>query len=471
MAAFISETFSDGVWSSTYTHTSSVQELVRNITQKEFPILISLAANAIHNMKQSATTLQYKEAIEKEVESYTKALRSQNIQIQEKLDIAKQSAITDRESIVESLESKHSKQISSLTTKIEELKSSLAISESETRQIKSQFALITTKSEETYKLSLAEVIKQKDSQYMNEISRIEAMNKERFSQYDSQHREAMAMLKQTYSEQENKLKHQLEKTLVSSEIGKHGELEFEELVNIYTRWGTLINTSKIPHSADLTGSIKGCSTMFEIKRYSSDVPTKEVDKFLRDMDEHPEVPLGVFISQKSNIIGKKSGNFIQISWTSRSQLLVFINTFNSHNPQDIFPFIEICSEIALSMFKISNNSQSDSELSIDLQTRIGQAKTIVDCELKRITEFINTINLQKKSLIETITKHHTENSVYMNQSKLSLKTMLDILTGKSEEESTVDIPISGEPVKKPRSKKTKDIVTNIQLSTECKNSP
>ena len=35
MAAFISETFSDGVWSSTYTHTSSVQELVRNITQKD----------------------------------------------------------------------------------------------------------------------------------------------------------------------------------------------------------------------------------------------------------------------------------------------------------------------------------------------------------------------------------------------------------------------------------------------------
>ena len=199
--------------------------------------------------------------------------------------------------------------------------------------------------------------------------------------------------------------------------------------------------------------------MFEIKRYTSDVPTKEVDKFLRDMDEHPEVPLGVFISQKSNIIGKKSGNFIQISWTSRSQLLVFINTFNSHSPQDIFPFLEICSEIALSMFKISNNNQSDSELSMDLQTRIGQAKTIVDCELRRITEFINSINLQKKSLIETITKHHTENSIFMNQSKLSLKTMLDILTGKSEEE-IVETPVVDIPVKKPRSKQPKAAQTN-----------
>ena len=67
MNAFVSETFSDGVWSSTYTHTSSVQEFIQNITKEEFPILLSLAANAILNIKLSATTLQYKEAIHKEV--------------------------------------------------------------------------------------------------------------------------------------------------------------------------------------------------------------------------------------------------------------------------------------------------------------------------------------------------------------------------------------------------------------------
>ena len=54
MNAFVSETFSDGVWSSTYTHTSSVQEFIQNITKEEFPILLSLAANAILNIKLSA---------------------------------------------------------------------------------------------------------------------------------------------------------------------------------------------------------------------------------------------------------------------------------------------------------------------------------------------------------------------------------------------------------------------------------
>jgi hypothetical protein len=69
------------------------------------------------------------------------------------------------------------------------------------------------------------------------------------------------------------------------------------------------------------------------------------------------------------------------------------------------------------------------------------------------------INLQKKSLTETVAKHHTENSLYMNQSKLSLKTMLDIIIGKSEEVETPDVagvdvvPIDiVKPVKKGKAK-------------------
>ena len=71
--AFVSETFSHGKWSSTYTHSKSVQQIVKDISHEEFGIIISLAANALLNMNQSANTIQYKEAIEKEVESYTKA--------------------------------------------------------------------------------------------------------------------------------------------------------------------------------------------------------------------------------------------------------------------------------------------------------------------------------------------------------------------------------------------------------------
>jgi hypothetical protein len=458
VGAFISETFADDMFSSTYKHTTSVKDLVKDISIEEFTILISLASNALRNMKQSSSTLQYKEAIDKEVESYTKALKSQNQQLLEKLDISKRAAITDKESAIESLESKHTKEILNLKTQLDTVKSSLSISESAVLQIKGQFADISTKSEEVYKISLAELSKQKDTQYTNEIARIESMNKERFSQYESQHKEGMTMLTKTYSDQENKLKSQLEQTLVSSEIGKYGELEFEELVEKYTRWGPLTNTSKIPHSGDSTANIKGCSTIFEIKRYTTDVPTKEVEKFIRDIDEHPEVPLGIFISQKSNITGKKSGNFIQTAWTPRSQLLVYVNTFNNHSPQDVLSFIDTCADIALRIFKLSNEHPYDSELSITLQSRIDQVKCVVDREARKIVEFINSINIQKKSLIETITKHHTENNQYIHEAKLSLKTIVEILIGKSEEdtpitEETLDVKITER--KRVKAKQTK----------------
>jgi hypothetical protein len=50
MKAFVSETFSDGTWSSTYTHHKSVQQIVKDISAHEFAIILSLAANALNNI-------------------------------------------------------------------------------------------------------------------------------------------------------------------------------------------------------------------------------------------------------------------------------------------------------------------------------------------------------------------------------------------------------------------------------------
>ena len=68
MKAFISETFSDGTWSSTYTHHKSVQDIVKDISQKEFYVVMHLAVNAFNHMNQSANTIQYTDAIQKEVD-------------------------------------------------------------------------------------------------------------------------------------------------------------------------------------------------------------------------------------------------------------------------------------------------------------------------------------------------------------------------------------------------------------------
>jgi hypothetical protein len=182
------------------------------------------------------------------------------------------------------------------------------------------------------------------------------------------------------------------------------------------------------------------------------VPSKEVTKFYRDMEEHPDYPLGLFVSQKTNIDSKKSGNFILSEWTANSQLLVFINSFNSHAPEDVLNFIDMCADIALKVFKMSHERPEDSDNTMLLQGKIDMVKPIVQKELKAITEFLNAVNVQKTALIQSVTKYHTENSLAIKHRRESLKEIMDIFLGKDE--SHEEVVCVEEPVKKVRAKKS-----------------
>ena len=57
--AFISETYSEGKWTSTYVHEKSLREVVQNFSRKEFFNLVCLASNAINSVNNSAASLEY----------------------------------------------------------------------------------------------------------------------------------------------------------------------------------------------------------------------------------------------------------------------------------------------------------------------------------------------------------------------------------------------------------------------------
>jgi hypothetical protein len=117
-------------------------------------------------------------------------------------------------------------------------------------------------------------------------------------------------------------------------------------------------------------------------------------------------------------------------------------------------FIEISADIAFTMNKLSNDKPEESQVTIALNSRIEQAKHIVETELKRVAEFINTLTLNKKILLETITKNYTDNTLQISHTKESLKLMLDIFLGKHADEplpeAILQLAVTGEPVKKKR---------------------
>jgi len=417
--AFLSETFSNGKWTSTYTHPESMQSVVKDLTQKEFQIALGLAVNALQKMNSSAENLSYKEALDKEVKSYAQVLSQEKEDLAAKLDLAKRNAVSEKNLITEKF-----------LEEIKQLKSSLAISEQAVKDI-------SGKSENMFKNLLDDVKKQMSANHSQEISRVEATYQRFQVNSDQQHKEAMAALKASYSELEDKLRKELVKATAATasasvEIGKQGEMKFEDMVEKYTKWGPLQNTSKLNHHGDRACRIRGCEAMFEVKEYSNDVPSKEVDKFKRDMEEHPDFHLGVFASMNTNI-SKKAGNYVNMEWTSRSQLLIYINRLQSHSLEDIFGFLDICIDIALRMNKMAHERPEDSETCILQQEKINRCKDVAEREIKRISDFMNTMSINKNTLLQTITKHYDENRIFMKQVGQSLKETLEILSGKSQE--------------------------------------
>lgn len=417
--AFLSETFSNGKWTSAYTHPESMQSVVKDLTQKEFKVAMTLAVSALEKMNSSAENLSYKEALDKEVKSYAQVLSQEKEDLAAKLDLAKRNAVSEKNLITEKF-----------SEEIKQLKSSLAISEQAVKDI-------SGKSENMFKNLLDNMKKEMSASHSQEISRVEATYQRFQVNSEQQHKEAMAALKVSYSESEDKLRKELVKATAATasasvEIGKQGEMKFEDMVEKYTKWGPLQNTSKLNHHGDRMCKIRGCEAMFEVKEYSNDVPSKEVDKFKRDMEEHPDFHLGVFASMNTNI-SKKTGNYVNMEWTSRSQLLIYINRLQSHSLEDIFGFLDICIDIALRMNKMAHERPEDSETCILQKERINRCKDVVERETKRILDFMNTMNINKKTLLETITKHYDENRIFMKHVSESLNESLEILSGKSQE--------------------------------------
>jgi hypothetical protein len=436
--ALLTELKQGDYYVSTYKHPNSLCNIMKDFTPEEYETIITLAASALKELHSSSTTLQYKDMLSKEISKHTEKFQEETTQL-----LAKQEKET------QSLQTIHKRKLAELDAELKTLRSELDVSEFSLQKMREQFEELKKTSNSVLQISIQEIVKQKEEQYQKEIDRLqkshssmverlESQARERVSQCDQQHKESLEKLKELYAEKEAKLRKEYEKSLISSERGKQGEQEFDDLVKEHVLWPPLLNMSKTSHGTDRGCRIRKCNTLFEIKNYTNDVPSKEVEKFERDMAENSDVPLGVFISLRTNIISKKSGNFIVMNWTPKSQLLIYINSFYTHSPGDVLTFIDMCADIAWMVFDTARQSPQESEGALQLQSRLEQVKVFVEKELKRTTEFLTTLAHDKKFMIEQITKQNANYTYSVQQSKQALQGMLSILLGADVEDEQID---------------------------------
>ena len=438
--ALISETFQDGHYISQFKHKGSVLEVVRGLNQEDFEVLIGLAGAAFRAMKDSANAVSYSEALEKEVGKVRGAVEAE----------ARRNICTlegDLKTQFRMKEAEYERTIKAKVSEKEELSRQLEVARA--------LSLTAEASLQAARGQLGEAEKLAWEKYEKILAKAEEKVKEtikeRLEHNAAQHQKALLELKEIYDKETAKLRKENDKSHVSSEKGKQGEREFEDVCAEHTGWGELKNTSKEAAATDRRGTIKGCPTMFEIKKYKENVPTKEVLKFQRDMKENPSSPFGVFVSLTSDICNKLD-SYIHIEWTENYQLLMYINHLYSHPIPETMEFIETCAGIAQSVYK-SAKAKTESETSVALTNRIEQAKFLINKELASVAEGIKSVEQYKTNLVNTITNQHNDLKRIMNTSKETLQTMIGILIGREPEADSSSLETVSPKDPKKRAKK------------------
>lgn len=384
MSCFVSEHHDGTSWVTVLRHTTSVKEKISPLTPAELDSLFSLATTAF----QSAKSYTLKDAIHQE----TQRIREESLK---ELSL---------------LRSKMEKERRLLETQIEEEKAAARVADTTASKLREQLAASTA----LFTQALETAGKQKEAAHEKELARFEAVAERRLEELKTQLQAAQE---------------KLSRQLVSSNRGSIGEKEFDELVAEHTSWGPLQNVGKQAHSTDRSGIIRGCEVRFELKNYTADIPSAEVKKFERDMEEHHNIPYGVFISLRTPICGKKQEGFVSLKWTPRNQLLLFVSEFYSHTIPDVLSVIEMCADVAWSVYKTSREMPSESERCVGLERRIEEAKVYVEREIKQLELFSTTLTHDKKFLLETLTTKFTQYQACVKQSCEAMKSMVAILLG------------------------------------------
>jgi hypothetical protein len=203
------------------------------------------------------------------------------------------------------------------------------------------------------------------------------------------------------------------------------------------------------HQGDLRMQWRGHRILVEVKNYDRNVESKEVTKFLRDMEEGRDVSLGIMVGLYKGIAGHTKAGRVDIEELRDGRICVYLTEFMLHEDpilvlQSLKPFLETFLDYRSKSLKATDRSaDQDDEESLDTEThilRLEQQKTtllaLLNSHSTQVTTFKNTlVNAKKKNdqiwleLLASMKK--TEHDV-----KLLLSTILD--TEFSTEDSATD---------------------------------
>jgi hypothetical protein len=248
--------------------------------------------------------------------------------------------------------------------------------------------------------------------------------------------EALQNREDKISQREQELQTTLQRSASSSYRGQDGETFFQTLAEEKMKW-KLTDTSKIPHSCDYSATIHKTNVFFEMKNYTSDVRSDEVTKFLRDMKEHPEVHVGIFISLHTRITGKDRDKPISIEWINDSQCAVYIQSFKELDETHTLSLIDQIIKLSSTYNKMIGSKGDVSEESM-LQGRIDKARVYIEEYITETCSLVKRVTNDQKLHRQLVESSYSHTLAVLKTQSSAINTALEILTGEYKEDNTID---------------------------------
>ena len=230
----------------------------------------------------------------------------------------------------------------------------------------------------------------------------------------------------------------------SSRKGKLGEsLAMNSLKKKYPDW-KIENTTGTAHESDIFAYSENYGKiLYEIKTYSSNVPTKEIQKFKDDMVT-TNSKYGIFVSQTSGIVGKKLIDYEVID----NSILVYISSsgLNGHGIEIGTEFLlslidsgyldkrhllknddvrDVLYKINESMFELNECINNFSRIKMQIDEHRNIMNKSIDTMHRNVIEYDTRANIIYKNLIETIKMYKPVNVSLLEQN-IDISELIDI---------------------------------------------
>lgn len=221
--------------------------------------------------------------------------------------------------------------------------------------------------------------------------------------------------------------------------GQLGEEDFADMA-AGQGWG-LERTAKESRSCDYRGYVAGMTVFFEIKAHEKRVATAEVDKFKRDMNEHPEVGAGVFLALHTGIAGSRTSFWTE--YTGDGRLLVFVSdAFSGGEEVARMHLAAIHQLLIVAVYINKARLAGESGVLEEYKSRVDAAEKYIMVVKERARELVNKMHNDKRNLQQALVQSFDHLTIMARSLQMDIQMTLGALLGtavKFEEEDAVSV--------------------------------